>query len=275
MSPIRALWVDEGTGAGTGSPSARRDPAAAAAAGIRRRRCARHGITVRGAAGTGRRRAARRRLAGRGAVAPRSAQIVEHILEVSDNEAAEVLARQVAVASGTRRRSPAAARRCIGPARARRRPQPATDLRRQRAVPRRPAAPVDPRWRCCRRGRRRPTRSCEPCYRPAGGRVHRLAGLPVRRPGHVGGPGRGPRQDRHPDRCHALRRRRARRATATCWPSSRIADRVRRWTRCVHGPPSTGSPARWPRVAACRAAAARAGPRRCSWRWVAPRTVDA
>ncbi len=97
VSPISALWVDEGR-VRAGFAERSTDPVAAAAAafvgGLRR-----HGITVRGAAALA-------------AVAPPVAdslaqvesaplaRIVEHVLELSDNEAAEVLLRQTAVGAG-------------------------------------------------------------------------------------------------------------------------------------------------------------------------------
>ena len=95
VSPISALWVDEGRSRNGYGHDA--NPAAAAADAFRSA-LERHGITVRGRS--------------RAAVAPAGAdvlatvssaplaQIVEHVLEVSDNEGAEVLARQTALATG-------------------------------------------------------------------------------------------------------------------------------------------------------------------------------
>jgi len=96
VSPISALWVDEGRAA-PGSPERSRDPAKAAA-GLFAKDLAQHGITVLGRPRPG---TAPEKATSLGKVtsAPLS-QIVEHILEVSDNEGAEVLARQVAVAEG-------------------------------------------------------------------------------------------------------------------------------------------------------------------------------
>jgi D-alanyl-D-alanine carboxypeptidase/D-alanyl-D-alanine-endopeptidase (penicillin-binding protein 4) len=95
VSPISALWVDEGRTAGSATRS--RDPVRAGglafAAGLRR-----HGIVVRGPL--------REMSAPRGAkplAAVHSApldQIVERVLSLSDNEAAEVLLRQVALSEG-------------------------------------------------------------------------------------------------------------------------------------------------------------------------------
>ena len=96
VSPISALWVDEGRdrrGFGFRSP----DPAAAAAQAFAQA-LRKRGITVAGTP--------------RAAPAPADAQdissvqsaplaqVVQHVLEVSDNEGAEVLARQVAIAQG-------------------------------------------------------------------------------------------------------------------------------------------------------------------------------
>jgi D-alanyl-D-alanine carboxypeptidase/D-alanyl-D-alanine-endopeptidase (penicillin-binding protein 4) len=96
VSPISALWVNEGREqAGYAARSA--DPAAAAAADFAEL-LGKSGITV---AGPVTEQAAP---AGQNAVAsvesPPLQQIVEHILEVSDNEGAEVLLRQVALATG-------------------------------------------------------------------------------------------------------------------------------------------------------------------------------
>lgn len=98
VSPISALWVDEGR-LSPSSMARAADPAAAAARAFADE-LAKHGITVVGRPLPGTAPAQPTRL---GAVqsAP-LAQIVEHILEVSDNEGAEVLARQVAVAEGFR-----------------------------------------------------------------------------------------------------------------------------------------------------------------------------
>jgi D-alanyl-D-alanine carboxypeptidase/D-alanyl-D-alanine-endopeptidase (penicillin-binding protein 4) len=97
VSPITALWVDEGRAAGSAGRSS--DPVLASglafAAGLRR-----HGIAVPGPL--------------RQMSAPRSAkplatvrsapldQIAEHVLSLSDNEAAEVLLRQVALSEQRR-----------------------------------------------------------------------------------------------------------------------------------------------------------------------------
>jgi serine-type D-Ala-D-Ala carboxypeptidase/endopeptidase (penicillin-binding protein 4) len=99
VSPISPLWVDEGRShPGLAARSAAPGPAAAAvfAAALER-----HHITVHGRvssavappASAGGRRLAEVRSAP-------LAEIVQHVLEVSDNEGAEVLARQVAVATG-------------------------------------------------------------------------------------------------------------------------------------------------------------------------------
>jgi D-alanyl-D-alanine carboxypeptidase/D-alanyl-D-alanine-endopeptidase (penicillin-binding protein 4) len=94
VSPISALWVDEGR-----EPDGfvSDDPALAAAQEFARALKSRH-ITVTGQP--------KPRTATEGATelaAVESApldQVVQHVLEVSDNEGAEVLARQVAVAAG-------------------------------------------------------------------------------------------------------------------------------------------------------------------------------
>ncbi len=96
VSPIASLWVDEGRRS-PGSPAVYRDPAAAAAAVFAEQLRA-SGITVTGAPA--------RTASPAGAVELASvsgaplAQVVQHVLETSDNEGAEVLARQVAVARG-------------------------------------------------------------------------------------------------------------------------------------------------------------------------------
>lgn len=106
VSPITPLWVDQGRER-AGFSDRVRDPALAAAR-VFSRALRTHGVTVRGpvtpaaapravdeadgAAGVGQPLARVRS-------APLAA-LVQHVLEVSDNEGAEVLARQVAVATG-------------------------------------------------------------------------------------------------------------------------------------------------------------------------------
>ena len=97
--PDHAAVGRRGAGARPGSAGRSADPAAAAAAGVRRRRCA--GAASRWSAqpAAGRGRRGRRRTSPRSQSAP-LAEVVQHVLEVSDNEGAEVLARQVALAAG-------------------------------------------------------------------------------------------------------------------------------------------------------------------------------
>ncbi len=96
VSPISALWVDEGRdrrGFGFRSP----DPAAAAAQAFAQA-LRKRGITVAGTP-----RAATAAADAQDIASVQSAplaQVVQHVLEVSDNEGAEVLARQVAIAQG-------------------------------------------------------------------------------------------------------------------------------------------------------------------------------
>ena len=96
VSPISPLWVDEGRER-TGLAERSADPAAAAAqvfADALRRR----GIAVVGKPSAGPAPADAQDIASvRGAPL---AEVVQHVLEVSDNEGAEVLARQVALAEG-------------------------------------------------------------------------------------------------------------------------------------------------------------------------------
>ncbi len=94
VSPITALWVDEGRE--RAELSARSADPSAAAAGFFADQLRAQGIKVRGAVGSTQAR-------GRSVASAQSApldQIVQHVLEFSDNEGAEVLARQVAVAEG-------------------------------------------------------------------------------------------------------------------------------------------------------------------------------
>jgi D-alanyl-D-alanine carboxypeptidase/D-alanyl-D-alanine-endopeptidase (penicillin-binding protein 4) len=96
VSPISPLWVDEGRER-TGLAGRSADPAAAAAQvfaeALRRR-----GITVAGKPSVGPADADAQDIASvQGAPL---AEVVQHVLEVSDNEGAEVLARQVALAEG-------------------------------------------------------------------------------------------------------------------------------------------------------------------------------
>ena len=94
VSPISALWVDGGRdqrGQGYRSP----DPAAAAAQ-VFARALRKHGVTVAGSPTPDVAAPDAEEIASVDS-APLS-QVVQHVLEVSDNEGAEVLARQVAVA---------------------------------------------------------------------------------------------------------------------------------------------------------------------------------
>lgn len=96
VSPISALWVDEGR-TDPGADARSLDPAREAAVAFRARLVA-AGVTVTGQVTA---QAAPRAAPSLAAVvsAPLD-QIVEHILEASDNEGAEVLLRQVALADG-------------------------------------------------------------------------------------------------------------------------------------------------------------------------------
>ena len=96
VSPISPLWVDEGRER-LGLSARAADPALAAASDFARA-LARQGIVVRGKP----RPAAAEPDARQYAVVQSAplAQIVQWVLEVSDNEGAEVLSRQVAVAEG-------------------------------------------------------------------------------------------------------------------------------------------------------------------------------
>jgi D-alanyl-D-alanine carboxypeptidase/D-alanyl-D-alanine-endopeptidase (penicillin-binding protein 4) len=96
VSPVTALWVNEGREK-PGLTQRSADPSLAAA-----RRFARllraDGVKVRGAVARTAAPRDARRLAE--VDSPRLTEIVEHTLEVSDNEAAEVLLRQTALAAG-------------------------------------------------------------------------------------------------------------------------------------------------------------------------------
>ncbi len=96
VSPISALWVDEGRGA-AGGPGRVENPARTAASRFARA-LADAGVTVAG------RPAPVRAPADAAPVAEvwsaELVEIVQHVLETSDNEAAEVLARHVALAEG-------------------------------------------------------------------------------------------------------------------------------------------------------------------------------
>ena len=96
VSPITALWVDEGV-ASPDDDERSADPSAAAA-DVFADELRRRGVEVVGAVGAG--------TAGPDAQEVASvqgaelAEVVQHVLELSDNEAAEVLARHVALAEG-------------------------------------------------------------------------------------------------------------------------------------------------------------------------------
>lgn len=94
VPPITALWADEAKGSGVGYVA---DPSRAAA-DLFRAALARHGVTV-----TGKLRHRTAPSAAEEVAAVESAplgQIVEQLLAVSDNNAAEVVARHVALAEG-------------------------------------------------------------------------------------------------------------------------------------------------------------------------------
>ena len=94
VSPISALWVDEGRdrrGLGYRSPDSAAAAAQVFAAALRKRGIAVVGSPTATVAATG----AQDLASVQGAPL---AQVVQHVLEVSDNEGAEVLARQVAIA---------------------------------------------------------------------------------------------------------------------------------------------------------------------------------
>lgn len=93
VSPIGALWVDEGIAASgverVDDPAA--DAGAAFAAALRKQGIRVQGLPTAGRAPAGAREVAR-------ITSPPLSQIVEQVLETSDNEGAEVLARHVGVA---------------------------------------------------------------------------------------------------------------------------------------------------------------------------------
>ncbi len=93
VSPITALWVDEGL-----SPdhSFRVDDPAAEAAAFFADQLKAAGVTVTGAVRAGRGRPSAQEVAR--VESPPLSQVVEHVLEVSDNEGAEVLAHHVGAA---------------------------------------------------------------------------------------------------------------------------------------------------------------------------------
>ena len=247
---------------GPRAPTARRPqrrPGRAAAAGASPTRCAgrHHG---RAAAGRRGRRPPARRRSPRCSSAP-LAEIVQHILEVSDNEGAEVLARQVGARRGqarlVRRRRRGRARRCSAGLGV---DLPATVIYDGSGLSRDDRLDArDPARRCSRRRRR----AEHPELRSV------VAGLPVAgftgslayrfAEGAAAGAGHGAGQDRHPDR-------RARPGRHRRPPRDGARDELRRDRRPGAGPVntldrpgacSTGSPPRWP------AARARSGrPRR-------------
>ena len=222
VPPISALWVDEARVGPSATSTTRRQQAADVF------RCRARGQRPEGAS-----RASRgpRRDRADDLAAVSSAplgEIVEHTLAVSDNKAAEVLARHVGLAErqeGVVRRPapPPCSRCCAGSAY----PPPATAVRRQRALAPEPALPGDPgRTSCGSPQHGRPPGAARGDHRPAGGRVHRVADLPLRRGSRRRqGPGAG--QDRHPDRRARAGRRRRRPSTAPGWASSSSPTRSR------------------------------------------------
>ncbi len=96
VSPISALWVDEGIAADRSERV--EDPARDAAAAFAKA-LADQGVPVQGEPTPGRAPAGARTVAT--VSSPTLSQIVEHVILVSDNEGAEVLAHQVGLALGT------------------------------------------------------------------------------------------------------------------------------------------------------------------------------
>ena len=190
-----------------------------------------------------RRGAGRRDDAGRRCSPRRSSRLVEQtLLESATTMLAEVLARQVAHRPrACRPASPAAA--AGGHRRARRRSASTLTgvdaVRRQRAVPRRPASPAAVLTaRGARRRRRQPRRRVRDAHRPAGRRLHRLAGRPRSTPATAAAAWCAPR----PAPCRACtrlagtvrdRRRRG------CWPSRVVADGVAAADAAARGRRST------------------------------------
>ena len=96
VSPISALWVDEGRE--TRGLALRVAAPAAVAATRFATYLTKAGVTVRGAVKPGLALAAAREVAA--VSSPTLAQIVQHVIEVSDNEGAETLLRQLAIGAG-------------------------------------------------------------------------------------------------------------------------------------------------------------------------------
>ncbi len=150
-------------------------------------------------------------------------EIVERTLEVSDNQAAEVLARHVGLAERQEGSFAAgAALGARGAAAARRTRHRGPAVRRQRALAPEPAHHRLARRRGRARRQRGPPRAAPGAHRPARGRVHRLAVLPLRQ-GTRRRPGPGAREDR--DRSPGC-------TASPAWPT----------TRAVPGWPSSWSP---------------------------------
>ena len=220
MPPISALWVDEGHtaagfGFGSGRPGRRRRPdlpvsliaaGLAVTPGVRRADSPPSAVDVASVSS-----------------APLG-EIVERTLEVSDNQAAEVLARHVGAgrAAGGLLRGGRRVR-ARGAAPARRTDRRATAVRRQRALP--PATGSRPATLAGvlrLAGAARPPRAAARADRPAGRRLHRVAAVPLRRGARrrpVGGS--APRPARSP--------------ASTDWPA-------RSTTRAARGWPSWSSP---------------------------------
>lgn len=92
VTPIVALWVERGV------HGRRDDDPARTAAGRFAERLGAHGITVRGEPRPAKASSGARELAS--AAGPTVAQVVEHLVTTSDNEAAEALLRHIAIAAG-------------------------------------------------------------------------------------------------------------------------------------------------------------------------------
>ncbi len=247
VAPITSLWVDGGR---PRSGFGRVEDPAQYAARVFADALRREGIGVRGAL------AERPAPDGAEEVAAVTGapldQVVEHVLDVSDNEAAEVLAHQVGLAvvgegsfeggrRGCRRDARRAGRRCH------RRP----GVRRLGAVAAFAGAARHAGRGAPGGGVARAPRAARGRQRAARRRLHRLAGAALRRGGRAGR-GRRTRQDRHAHRRLRPRGPGHRRRGRPRWCSRPWPTRSRCSTPSTRATPSTASPPPSPPAAARR-----------------------
>ena len=184
------------------------------------------------------------------------ADIVERILDVSDNEAAEVLGHHVGIAVTGEGSFEAGAAGVLETLRGLGIDVSTAELYDGSGLSRRNRVTTSLVLRAAAaRGRPGRGADAQPDHRPAGGRVHRVAHLPLRRR-PARGARAGARQDRDAERGAAARRHGRRSGRQRRWCSWSRPTRRHATTRSTPRRPSTGWPPTSPPVDARRPSSA-------------------